>query len=460
MTFDIAIIGAGPGGYVAAIRAAQLGAKVVLIEKDQVGGICLNWGCIPSKSIIASVNRYIRAKKSSKFGIKFENLSYDYAEIYQRKEKVVQKLIKGLAQLIKANGIELIKGEARIESANSLRILSDSAEERIEFKHLIIATGSRTNSLPNLELDHEFILDSSDILKLRELPDSVLIVGSGAVGIEWARIFSGFDKQITLVEIAPKLSPMLDSSLSEALMREFKKKKINFHTGTSIEKIEGKKVVLSNGQELTPEIVFLGAGRVPNAEISGIKSLKLEMNGKFFKVDNNLKTSIDNVYAIGDVNGIYPLAHVASHQGIKAVEHILLAKQAHLDYCDVPFVIYGHPELASVGYTEETLIEKRISHKKSLFPMAALGKSQLEDEIDGFIKLLADDRGFLGIHAYAEHGSELIQQLAIAKSAGVSVDKLTEVIFAHPTYSEGVHESILGLSEAALHLPPGVKMRA
>ncbi len=460
MTFDIAIIGAGPGGYVAAIRAAQLGAKVALIEKDRVGGICLNWGCIPSKSIIASVDRYNQAKKFSKFGIKLENLSYDYAEIYQRKEKVVEKLTKGLTRLIKANGIELIKGEACIESANSLRILSGSAEDRIEFKHLIIATGSSTTSLPNLEPDHEFILDSNDILKLRELPGSVLIVGSGAIGIEWARIFSGLDRQVTIVEIAPGLSPMLDSSLSEALIREFKKKKISFHTGTGVEKIEGKKVLLSNGQELGPEIVFLGAGRSPNVEITGIENLKPEMNNKFFKVDNNLKTSIENVYAIGDVNGIYPLAHVASHQGIKAVEHILLGREAGLDYCNVPFVIYGHPEVASVGCTEETLTEKGISHKKSIFPVSALGKSQVEDEIDGFIKVLADDNRILGIHAYADHGAELVQQLAIAKTAGISVDQLSEVIFAHPTYSEGVHESILGLLQAALHLPPNVKMRA
>lgn len=455
MTYDIAIIGAGPGGYVAAIRAAQLGAKVALIEKEQVGGICLHWGCIPSKAIITSMDRYKEAKKLHKFGINTENLSYNYSEIYERKEKIVQKLTRGLTQLIKSNGIDLIKGEASIENRNSLKIQIESGQEIIEYKNLIIATGSRPVSLPNIELDHEFVLDTNDILRLKELPESVLIVGSGAVGIEWARIFNGLDKEVTLVEIAPKLAPTLDSSISNAISREFKKNKIKFHTGIGVEKIENKRVILSNGEELSPEIVFLGAGRVPNVEINGIHNLNPEMNGKFFKVDNNLRTSVDNIYAIGDVNGIFQLAHVASHQGIKAVEHIILGQEADIDYCNVPFVIYGKPEAASVGYSEESLQQRGVSYRKSVFPMSALGKSQVEDEVDGFIKVLADEAKILGIHVYADNGSELVQQLAIAKSAGVSPENLKEIVFPHPTYSEGVHESVLGLFEQALHLPPG-----
>ncbi len=459
MVYDIAIIGAGPGGYIAAIRAARLGAKVALIEKDRIGGVCLTRGCIPSKTILASSDRYREAKKLSKFGIKLNNLTYDYSEIFQRKEKIVQKLNRGLAQLIKANEIDFIKAEACIESKNILKVISESAEERIEFKNLIIATGSRPGSLPNIRLDREFILDTDDVLKLESLPDSVLIAGSGAVGIEWARIFNGFEKEVILVEIAPKLAPALDGSISDALRRELKKKKINFYTETNIEKIRGKEVILSNGQELTPDIILLGAGRVPNIEIKGIKDLNPEMNGKFFRVDNNLRTNIDNIYAIGDVNGICQLAHVASHQGIKAVEHIILRQEVGIDYQNVPFIIYGNPEIASVGYTEDALIERGIYYKKSIFPMSALGKSVVEDEIDGFIKILADDKKILGIHLIADNGAELIQQLAIAKGAGISPEAMKEVIFAHPTYSEAVYESILGLSEEFLHLPPGLKMK-
>jgi len=451
MKYDIAIIGAGPGGYAAAIRAAQLGAKVVLTEKDEVGGTCLNRGCIPSKAVIASADRFNDAKNLSKFGINAENLSYDYGVVFDRKEKIVKKLVRGLSQLIKANKIDLLKGEACIESEHSLMI----GDARIEFDNLILATGSETTSLPNIKLDHKFILDTDDILMLEELPKSVMIIGSGASGIEWARIFNNFEKQAILVEIEPTLCPMTDTSVSSAIERFFKKRKIEFYTGVSVEKIEDKKVTLSNGKEFAPEIVFLAVGRKPNANIKG---LDVELNGKYIKVDENLRTNIANIYAIGDVTGICQVAHAASHQGIKAVEHILLGQDVDIDYKNVPFVMYGHPEIASVGYSENQLIEMNKPYKKSIFPMAALGKSEVEAETDGFVKILANDEEILGAHVVSAGGAELIHQLAIAKSAGVSPEKLKEVIFAHPTYSEAVFEASLGLFEQALHLPPGIKL--
>ncbi len=459
MKYDIAIIGAGPGGYTAAIRAAQLGAKVALIEKDKVGGVCLNRGCIPSKAIIASVDRYNQAKGLSKFGIKIENLSYDYSEIFARKNKIVRKLERSLTQLIESNGINLIKGEACIESGNSLKVLSDSGEKTVEFNNLILATGSRPVSLPNITIDHKFVLDTDDVLNLEQLPESVLIVGSGAVGIEWTRVFNGFGKKVIITEIAPELAPMLDKSIAGVLERNFRKKKIEYYTGTAVEKIEGGKVSLSNGMELAPDIVFLAAGRSPNVEIKGIENLNLEFNKKFFKVDNNLKTSVGNIYAIGDVTGLYPVAHAASHQGIKAVEHILLNKEANIDYKNVPLVIYGYPEIASAGYREDELAENGVSFQKSIFPMSALGKSAVEEELDGFVKIIADDDKILGIHIISDRGAELLQQLTIAKSAGISPEKLKDVIFAHPTYSEAVHEALLGISKESFHLPPGFKLR-
>lgn len=459
MVYDIAIIGAGPGGYIAAIRASQLGAKVALIEKDQIGGVCLNRGCIPSKAIIASVDKYNEAKKLSKFGISIDKLSYNYHEIFNRKEKTVQKLIKGLSQLIKANKIKLIKGEACIESPNSLKINTVSEEENIEFKNLIIATGSRPASLPGIELDHEFVLDTDDVLKLERLPESALIVGSGAVGIEWARIFNGLEKDTSLIEIESTLAPGLDESISESLCKEFKKRKIRYYTDTKIEKIENKRVFLSNKEEITPEIVFLGAGRVPNSEIKGIENLNLEKNRGYISVDNNLKTSADNIYAIGDVNGILQLAHVASHQGIQAVEHIITGKEADIDYQNAPFVIYGNPEIASVGCNEKALVSCGIPYKKSVFPMSALGRAMTEETTEGFIKILANHERILGVHIVSERASELAQQLAIAKSAGASPEKLKEIIFAHPTYSEAVHEGILGILEQGIHLPPPLKTK-
>lgn len=457
MIYDIAIIGAGPGGYVAAIRAAQLGAKVVLIENDNLGGTCLNWGCIPSKATLTCADKYNSAKKFSKFGINVENLDFDYTKISERKWLVVEKMRKSLTQLIKSNKIDVIFGEGCIENSNKLKVINNNSEKiYIEFKNLIIATGSRPTSLAGLQIDHDFILDTNDIIKLEKIPESVLVVGTGPSGIEWTRIFEIFGSKVTLVEMAKILVPMCDKSISERLERIFKIKKIEYHTGTKIKSIEDKKVILENGQELRPEILFVAAGRAPNTDIKGIESLKLLMNGRYIKVDNNLKTNIDNIYAIGDVTGLAPLAHTASHQGLSAVENIILNKQAHINYEAIPHIIYGNPELCSVGLREDDLIRKNLDYKVSTFPVAAAGKYFIEDEIEGFVKVLSssNDDKILGVHIIADHGSDLIQQAAIAINNELTVKQLQETIFAHPTYSEALYEAFLGIDNRALHLPP------
>lgn len=446
--YDIAIIGAGPGGYVAAIRAAQLGAKVALIEKDGVGGVCLNRGCLPSKTIIALAEKYNEAKKLSKYGINVENLTFDYSKISDKKRNVVDKLNKSLARLLKNKNVDVKIGEAVVESLGTLRV----GEEIIEFKNLILATGTRTQSLPNLEIDHKFILDSDDILKLTELPESVLIVGSGAVGIEWSRIFHSFDKRVSIVEIADSLCPMHDREVSEHVEKLKKRSRIPVYKSTTIEKIENKKVLLSNEIEIEPDIVFLAAGRQPNTDIPGIEKFNIEKNGKYFKVDENFRTNVANVYAIGDVNGIFQLAHVAMHQGIAAVEHIMQGKETKLNYNQVPCIIYGKPEIACVGQTEDDLIKNNISFKKSIFPVSALGRAHAEDKIDGFIKVLANENEILGVHIVADCAGELIQQAVIAMSGGVSPEALTGFVFPHMTYTEAIHEAVLGVSEKSLHI--------
>jgi len=453
MRYDIAIIGAGPGGYVAAIRAAQLGAKVALIEKEYVGGVCLNRGCIPTKTIIASMDRYNQVKKLSKFGINIENLSFDYSKISQRKGDIVEKIRKNLAGLIKSYKIEVISGSASIESANKIIVEQAENSVEIEFKNIIIATGSRPVSLPELNIDHKFILDTNDILSLESLPESVLIVGSGASGIEWSRIFGNFGKKVVLVEFAPILAPMFDKSISERIERMFKRQRIEFYTGTCISKIEESTAFLNNGKEFKPDIIFLAAGRTPNIEINGLDKLGIKTCKKGIVVDENLKTSVDNVYAIGDVTGILPLAHVASHQGIKAVEKILLDKISPVNYNAVPKIIYGNPEIASVGYTEDELISKNIRYKSSIFPMSAIGKSVVEDEIEGFVKVLADENKIFGVHIIAEQAAAMVQQAAIAINNNLSSQNIKETVFAHPTYSEAVHESFLGINGFPIHLP-------
>lgn len=446
--YDIAVIGAGPGGYVAAIRAAQLGAKVVLIEKDSIGGVCLNRGCLPSKTVISQSEKYNDAKKLSKHGIKVDNLSFDYKEMHDKRQHVVDKLQKSLTKLIKTKGVDIIIGEPVIESSNSLRV----GENVIEFKNLILATGTRTMSLPGLEIDHKFILDSDDVLAMTELPGSALIVGSGAVGIEWSRIFHSLEVKVSIVEIADRLCPMHDREISEHVEKLKKRSRVPVYKSTVIEKIDGKKVFLSNGVELEPDIVFLAAGRQPNTDIKGIESLNVEKNGRYFKVDNNFKTSAGNIYAIGDVNGIFQLAHVAFHQAIAAVEYIIQGKEAHINYKHVPGIIYGKPEIASVGYTEDELIKDNISYKKSMFPVSALGRAHAEDKIDGFVKVLANKKEILGVHIIADCAGELIQQAVISMAGGIAPETLTETIFPHMTYSEALHEAILGISGESLHI--------
>ena len=452
MQYDIAIIGSGPGGYVSAIRAAQLGAKVALIEKENIGGVCLNCGCIPTKTILASVEKYNLAKKLSKFGVKAENIDFDYEKIYERKQTLVEKIRKSLTQLIKSYGIDIIIGEASVTSKNSI-LISGNEPQTIGFKHLIIATGSRPASFPDLVLDHEFVLDTNDILSISALPESVMIIGSGASGIEWTRIFSSFGKKVILVEIAPKLAPMFDSSISERMERILKRQRIEYYTGTKIESITDKTVKLTNGKEFNPEIIFLAAGRIPNSNITGFDEVGITKLGKYIKVDGNLKTSIDNIYAIGDVTGILLLAHVASYQGVKAVENILLNKPVSIDYNAIPKVVYGNPEIGSVGYTEEDLTALNMQYKSSIFPMSAIAKPLIEDEIEGFIKVLANDEKILGVHIIADQGAAFVQQAAIAMNNGLTVDNIIETVFAHPTVFEALHEAFLGLNNEAIHLP-------
>jgi len=439
--FDIAIIGAGPGGYIAAIRAAQLGASVVLIEKDALGGTCLNRGCIPTKTLLSAADKINEFKKFSKFGIKANFEGIDFDKLLKRKNITILKLKKGIENLLKDNKIKVIQGNAKILNKNSLEVNS----EVIKFQNLIIATGAEPADLPHIKRDGDFILNSDDILELIEYPKSLLIVGSGAIGIEWARIFSALGVAISIIDIAQNLSPTSDISLSEYLHKEFKQNKIKIYLNTGIEKIEEGKVFLTSGEVLEPEKILLATGRKPNLDIA--KNLDITTEKGRVKVDNNLKTNINNIYAIGDINRIMQLAHVASHQGISAVEHIIEGKNSDIDYNSIPFIIYGQPEIASVGAKEQD------DYDVSLCPMGILGKSIVDDETDGFIKLVSQNGLLKGAHIVAKEASSLIHVLALAIKEEIPLNTLEAFVFAHPTYAEGIHEAILGLSDKSLHLP-------
>lgn len=446
--FDIGIIGAGPAGYTAAIRASQYGFKVVLFEANEIGGTCLNRGCIPTKALLHCTKVLSEAKNASKFGVNLENLTYDYPKMFERKNDTVQKIRKSLTQLIQSYGVEIINSEAQIKDANTIV----SAGNEYSCKNIIIATGSKPRKISlNGDFEDDFVLDSDDILNCDNIPENILIVGSGAIGIEWARIFSELNKKVIMIEIAPNLIPLADIDVSNRIEKIFKRSRINYFTSTSIKEINGNKVVLSNEKEIEVDCILLATGRSPVLLFDEFAS-NIEAD-KFIKTDNNFKTSVDNIYAIGDVNGVLMLAHSAIHQAVEVIEHIKNKTDAHFDSDSVPSVIYGHPEIAWIGKREQDLVAENIEHKKSLFPVAALGKAQAEGDIEGFIKVIATDNEILGVHIVSNEASAMIQQFAIAIQNNLKPSDLSKVIFAHPTYSEGVFEAILGLDNLALHIP-------
>ena len=442
--FDLGIIGGGPAGYSAAIRAAQKGLSVIMFEKEQMGGVCLNKGCIPTKTIIHCSDFYKNLKKAEKFGIEISDKSYNYDKIFNRKNEIVQKLQKSLTKLVQSYGVEIINAEAKIAAADKIE-----ADGKIyQCKNIILATGSKPAEIKGLEQDGKFILNSDDILNLSQLPENILIAGSGAIGVEWARIFSALDKKVTVVELADRLLPAADADVSKRLDRLFKKGGIKFFTGAKVDNISGKTATLSNGQILNPDIILCAAGREPVLPAG----IGFEKDGRFVKVNNNFQTNYENIYAIGDINGKMLLAHSAVHQAMSVVDFIAGNKPVHFDTPKIPSVIYGNPEIAWVGKTEEMLAG--IDYKVSAFPVSALGKAFADDEIDGFVKVLSVGNKIAGAHIVCPEASSLIHQFSLMIDNELKTEDILNTVFAHPTYSEAVFESILGLEGLSLSLPP------
>ena len=444
--FDVGIIGAGPAGYIAAIKAAQKGLSVVLFEQQHIGGTCLNKGCIPTKTILHSTKLYSEAKNLEKFGIKAENISFDFAKIQERQKTIAEKIQKNLTALIKSYGITIIEEEANIEKQGIIK----TSTQTYEVKNIIIATGSKPNKFKlNGNYSDDFVMTSDDVLDLMKIPNSIMIVGSGAIGIEWARIFSSLGVKVYIVEMMENLIPIADIDVSDRILKLFKRSRIDCYTSTTIEKVEDKIVTLSNGKTIEVDKILLGAGRLPEINI-GKNEIKIN---KFVEIDDNFKTNIENVYAIGDINGKSMLAHSAMKQAENVIDYIVDGNCHKFDNNLVPSVIYGSPEIAWIGKTEQTLIKENITYKKSIFPISALGKAYAENKIDGFIKVLSTENEILGAHIISEEASAMVQQFAIAMANNLSAKDLHNVIFAHPTYSEGVAESLLDLDNMALHLP-------
>ena len=442
--FDLGIIGGGPAGYSAAIRACQKGLKTVLFEKDCIGGVCLNRGCIPTKTILHCTDFYKNLKKAEKFGITISDKAYDYDKIFNRKNDVVLKIQKSLTKLVQSYGVQIVSGEAKLCAADSI----EAGGNIYQCNNIILATGSRPVQVKGMECDGEFILNSNQVLELSSLPDNILVVGSGAIGTEWARIFAALEKNATVIELAQNLLPLADIDVSKRLERLFKKDKIKFYTGTKIEKIENKTVTLSNGQVLNPDMILCAIGREPVLP----EGIEFEKDDRCIKVDANFQTNYKNIFAVGDLNGKLQLAHSAVHQAIGVIDYIAEGKPVHFNPARVPSVIYGNPEIAWVGQTEEMLLGK--DYNVSNFPVAALGKAMADDEIDGFVKVLSVDDKIVGAHIVSPEASSLIQQFVLMIDNELTTDVILKTVFAHPTYSEAVFESVLGLEGMSLSLPP------
>lgn len=409
--FDLGIIGAGPAGYTAALHGASTGKKVVLFEKNEIGGVCLNKGCIPTKAILHVSEVYNRIKKCSDYGISVSDVHFDYSVVLERKNKIIEKLRKGIELALKNSKVSTVKSEAEILSENE--ILSDNTV--YSCKKIICAAGSSPKIIKGLEFDDEFLLSSDDILNLDTLPKSVLIAGSGAIGLEWARIMSNFGVETVLIELAPHLLPAADIEVSKRVERILKSQNIKYYTNTSIQKIEGKTVILSNNEVLNPEIVLVAAGRTPCIP-----------DKKF-----------DGVSYIGDMAGEIQLAHYAIKQAVETVDFIPFNKNL------TPFVIYGTPEIAWAGKREQDL--EAGTYQKSLTLISSLGKAHCDNETEGFIKILVQNNKIIGAHIVSSEASSILQQLLIAMQFGIGPDKLKEVCFPHPTYSEGIFEGLYKL---------------
>lgn len=409
--FDLGIIGGGPAGYTVAFQARSKGLSVVLFEKDKVGGVCLNRGCIPTKAILHSAELYEEMKSATELGITAENLSFDYSKVVERKDKIVEKLRKSLELSLKNSGVVVVNAEAKIPSHTMKNGENQVfANEKIyECKKIITATGSKPRDFDGLRFDHKFILSSDDILNLKTLPKSIVIIGSGAIGIEWARILSAFDVEVTIVEMADHLLPLADIEVSKRVERIFKSKKIKFYTSNGVEKIENQNVTLKSGETLTPELVLLATGRTPQP--------------------------IENCdICIGDACGKIQLAHFAIKQAVAEIANIEFNENL------VPSVVYGCPEIAWIGKREQDLEEG--NYKKSNILISALGKSHCDNCSDGFIKLLSQNGKIVGAHIVSKEAASLIQEITIAMQNNIAIDDLKKVCFAHPTYSEGIFECL------------------
>jgi dihydrolipoamide dehydrogenase len=463
--FDLAIIGAGPGGYVAAIRAAQLGLNVAIVEREHLGGICLNWGCIPTKALLRTSELYTAMRRASEFGLACDNVRFDIARVIERSRKVAERLSNGVAYLMRKNKIEVIKGTARLRGQGRIALIGSGGEvlPDIEANHIIVATGARARTLPGLEPDGKLVWTYKEAMVPQSFPKSLLIVGSGAIGIEFASFYRSLGAEVTVVEMLPRILPAEDAEISELARKAFTRQGIAIHTGTRVERlskgIDSVTATLKKEDGTSTEIVasrvILAIGITGNVEGLGLEALGVKVEKGHIVVDEWCRTGAPGLYAIGDVVGPPWLAHKASHEGVLCVEKIAGLDGMHpLDKTAIPACTYSAPQIASVGLTEEQARAAGHELKIGRFPYLANGKAIALGETEGLVKTIFDAKtgALLGTHLLGAEATELIQGFVIAKTLETTEAELIAAIFPHPTLSEMMGESVLDAYGRALHI--------
>lgn len=463
MNYDLIVIGSGPGGYVAAIRGAQLGMNVAVIEKAEIGGICLNWGCIPTKSLLKSAQVLDYARHAEDYGVKIENTQPDFGAIIARSRGVAEKMSKGIQYLFKKNNITVIEGQGKLTADKKVEVTAnDGAKQIYEAKHIILATGARSRQLPAIPQDDKRIIGYRQALTLDHLPASMLVVGSGAIGSELAWFYNAMGTKVTLVEFMPNVLPIEDEEVSKQIGRSFKKAGIEVMVKSSVESVDNSgellKVNIRNKkgdiEVRETEIVLSAVGIAPNIENIGLEELGVETEKGKIKVDDYYRTNIAGVYAIGDIVHGPALAHVASAEAICCVEKIAGLETESIDYGNIPGCTYTTPEVASVGLTEAKALEAGYELRIGKFPFTASGKASSAGANDGFVKLIfnAKDNTLLGAHMVGANVTEMIAELVLARKAKVSAHQLIKTVHPHPTMSEAVMEAAAAAYDEVIHL--------
>jgi len=468
--YDLVILGGGTGGYVAAIRASQLGLKVAVVEKGKLGGTCLHAGCIPSKALLRSAEVYATTKRSEEFGVITKDVSLDYSKVQERKAKITEQLYKGVQHLMKQGKIDVGDGYGRILGPSifspmpgtiSVEMNNGEENEMLIPKNVIIATGSRPRSLPGLEIDGEYVLTSDEALQMESLPKSIVIVGGGVIGIEWASMLHDFGVEVTVLEYANRILPTEDHEISKEMQRLLKKKGVKIVTGAKVlpetlEKGEGISIQAEQKGEIksfSAEKVLVSVGRQANVENIGLENTEILVEKGYIKTNEYFQTKESHIYAIGDVIGGLQLAHVASHEGIVAVEHIAGENPMPIDYSLVSKCVYSNPEVASVGFTEEEAKEKGYTVKVGKFSFRAIGKALVFGESDGFVKLVVDEvtDDLLGVHMIGPHVTDMISEAGLARVLDATPWEVAHTIHPHPTLSEAIGEAALAVDGKAIH---------